>query len=321
MTCLLFFFLSTTVKGGQKNTGDLTELLTADSPPPSPESEHQADGPADDAVVPVTAEETRKFIQFLTAEHALPASLLPDGIEKVEGDTEKMNGLQVARGTPAGVAQQVQGTVWVVHKGGTKAYRLQEHYHVVAGDTLITEQDSRVNLLMHDKSMLTLTAQSKLVVEKFLYSRKLGTRDTKLRLIFGKVRAAVSKIPSGEPNYRVKTPTAVVGVRGTDFVVAVTPIISRQLKAMCLFIPRGSTSRHILLSSYRLMTAVVTGGGDSTVEFRGTTGPAQLVGPGSMSTAVPGKKLNLPIHIGPAAVEFMDNIAPLSCRPCVCPLD
>ena len=83
MTCLLFFFLSATVKGGQKNTGDLMELLTAEKTPPSPESEHQTDSLTDDGAVPVSAEEAGKFLQLLAADYALPKSLLPKLAELV----------------------------------------------------------------------------------------------------------------------------------------------------------------------------------------------------------------------------------------------
>ena len=163
-------------------------------------------------------------------------------------------------GMAVGQVQQVQGTVFFIPKGGYGAYHLHRSapMPVHDGDTLITAKNSRVTLLMNDKSKLTLTPQSKMVIDKSLYDSAAGRRDTKLQLLIGRLRAVVAKI-TGDNSYSIQTPTATAGVRGTDFALAVGPN----------------------------MTAVLTGGGDSTVKLTSATGGSLTVGPLSVAGVCP----------------------------------
>jgi hypothetical protein len=187
---------------------------------------------------------------------------------------------QEQRGQTVGRVQRVQGTVLFIPKGGYDAYHLDKSAPVAVhdGDTLITAKNSRVTLLMNDKSKLTLTPQSKMVIDKSLHDPAANRRDTKLRLLLGRLRAVVAKI-TGDNAYTIQTPTATAGVRGTDFALAVNPE----------------------------MTALLTGGGDSTVELTSGAGGRLTVGPFSVAGVCPSCR---PAYVDESALDVLHEIAP-----------
>lgn len=184
------------------------------------------------------------------------------------------------QGQAVGRVQRVQGAVIFIPKGGYSAYHLNKSVPVAVhdGDTLITAKNSRVTLLMNDKSKLTLTPQSKMVIDQSLYNPATNRRDTKLRLLLGRLRAVVAKI-TGENSYSIQTPTATAGVRGTDFALAANPE----------------------------MTALLTGGGDSTVELTSAAGSRFTVGPLSMAGVCPTCQ---PDYLDQTALDMLHDIAP-----------
>ena len=221
------------------------------------------------------------LLKFAETESPPATPLLPASVTIAAG-------FQPGSGTPAGQARGIQGTVLVIHKGGTEAYALQSGSPIFAGDTLITEKNSRVTMEMRDKSAVTLTAYSKLVIDRSLYNPDTGSRDTKLQLLLGRLRTVVSKM-TGDSSYEVRTPTAVAGARGTDFALAVGPAPHKPSV---------------------LMTVLVTGGGSSTVELSGAGGSSSLVGPESVTGAVADCVVCPATPIGPKAKNTLSRIAP-----------
>jgi hypothetical protein len=146
---------------------------------------------------------------------------------------------------------------------------------------------------MSDDTTLILTAQTKLLIEKSL--PRMKARDTVLQLFFGKIRALVKKI-SGE--YTVKTKNSSIGVRGTDFAVAVAPTPKNR--------PLGGKKK----VTTGFLTAVLTGGHQSTVELNGLFGPPVTVKPFSVAGVPSGNRAEQAVYIGPAAVSLLERIAP-----------
>jgi hypothetical protein len=229
-------------------------------------------------------EESAKLLHFLETEYTPSTPLLPAGATVKEGLFEP------GEGQPVGAVQLLKGAVLVLHKDNNKtAFKLQKDSPVFPGDTLITEKGSRVTLLMQDNSVLTLTAQSKLVLDRAVYNPDQGRRDTKLQLLLGRMRAIVSKL-AGKTSFTVKTPTALAGVRGTDFALAVAPSPEAPLQ---------------------LMTAVLTGGGRSFVEVSSPTGgTGTVLCPQSVLRADEGGKIGKPIRVCWRAGKLMRRVAP-----------
>ena len=187
-----------------------------------------------------------------------------------------------------GTVQKVQGTVYVIHKDAKIAYRLKAKHPVFEGDTIITGIRSRINAAMDDQSVLAMAPSAKLTVTKLQYDKKKNVRSTVMGLFWGSARFIVKKL-SGEPDYRVRTETAVCGVRGTDFAVSVAPApkagkASAVDRVLALLNPVREA--HAFVGG-ALITTALTGTG-STVGLTGAIGGTTIVGPASVAGAVGG---------------------------------
>lgn len=89
-------------------------------------------------------------------------------------------------------------------------------------DTVITGADGSVGITFHDNSLLSAGPNSELTVEKFVFDSTThkGEFDTALKK--GTLAVVSGKIVKQSPEaMRVRTPAAIMGVRGTEFVVKV----------------------------------------------------------------------------------------------------
>ena len=82
--------------------------------------------------------------------------------------------------------------------------------------------DAKVKIFMFDNSILALSQNTKLVLEKVNFQKK--KKKSILNLMFGKFRGIVAKATrSSDDEYKVKAGTSVIGVRGTEFVMNYNP--------------------------------------------------------------------------------------------------
>jgi len=120
-------------------------------------------------------------------------------------------------------AQNVQGVMMVV-KGDIKVTSADGKTEVAkvgkkvsAGDTITAGPDSRAKIVMADKNVINVSPDSKIVIEKYENDGK-DKKNVELNVLYGKVRASVEQKYDGDKSkFNVKTPSAVAGVRGTDF--------------------------------------------------------------------------------------------------------
>jgi hypothetical protein len=92
---------------------------------------------------------------------------------------------------------------------------------VQSNDTIITAR-ARAKLEFEDKTTVRITEQSKLVIDDFVYDPKKGTGKLALKMALGTARYASGQIAKNNPQQvAVKTPTASIAVRGTDFSMTV----------------------------------------------------------------------------------------------------
>ena len=87
------------------------------------------------------------------------------------------------------------------------------------GDTIETQKKSFVKLKYTDGGVMLLRPATKLVVEKYK-DPKSGKGQAVTRLVKGGLRAVTGAIAKKDRSkFKLKTPTATMGVRGTDFTV------------------------------------------------------------------------------------------------------
>lgn len=128
-------------------------------------------------------------------------------------------------GAPIGEVRLLQGRAVVVHDGEEGiGFPLARGGPLFQGDTIFTGPQGKVNLELKDGSQITLATNTRMTLDRSVYNPEaLKTRSSFVRVVFGKARFLVRKI-SGlvSSDFTVKTETAIVGVRGSDFAVEVT---------------------------------------------------------------------------------------------------
>jgi hypothetical protein len=92
---------------------------------------------------------------------------------------------------------------------------------VEMNDTIVTAR-SRAELTFEDATKVKITEQSKLIIDDFVYDPKLGTGKLAMKVALGTARYASGQIAKNNPQQvAIKTPTASIAVRGTDFSMTV----------------------------------------------------------------------------------------------------
>lgn len=117
-----------------------------------------------------------------------------------------------------GVMMVVKGDIKVTNKAG-KTEVAKVGKKVTQGDTILAGPDSRAKIVMADKNVINVSPDSKIVIEKYENDGK-DKKNVELNVLYGKVRASVEQKYDGDKSkFNVKTPSAVAGVRGTDFMM------------------------------------------------------------------------------------------------------
>ena len=127
-------------------------------------------------------------------------------------------------GAPVGSVLFVEGEALLIHAGSKTGYRAAKDFPLFKGDTLITREAARLQFGLNDGSRMTLSSGTKLAITSSVYDPARNARSSFLDMSVGKARFLVSKlVGAGSLDFKVKTETAVCGVRGSDFIVGATP--------------------------------------------------------------------------------------------------
>jgi hypothetical protein len=118
-----------------------------------------------------------------------------------------------------GVLRVVKGDVQVkTAKGEMTKARIGGK--VFPKDVVITGKDSRAKIVMVDNNEINVSPESQVEIQHYEYDPAGGKKDVLLNVIYGKVRSKVEQKYDGKTSkFQIKTPSAVAGVRGTDFMV------------------------------------------------------------------------------------------------------
>jgi hypothetical protein len=117
----------------------------------------------------------------------------------------------------AGQVQFASGDVQIQRSSGRKLPAVQG-LAVEEGDTILTGPDGQTQLKMVDDGLLAVRPNTQIKLEAYRYA---GREDGTERGIIGLLRGAFRSISgaigrSNKDAYRIKTPSATIGIRGTD---------------------------------------------------------------------------------------------------------
>jgi len=162
----------------------------------------------------------------------------------------------------AGSVDYLAGKVSAIRDG--KAVALQAKAPVYASDSIVTGDRGRVKLIMNDGSRVYIGRNSRISLEKYS-SRQGSLLSGTFNLLWGKARFIVEKLREENASFSVKTTTAVLGVRGTNFIVSVgMPAGINPLQAATPTLPPLPT--RTLLTEGRLHLHAVASGRESMME-------------------------------------------------------
>lgn len=127
-------------------------------------------------------------------------------------------------GKSSGVFKIVKGDVKIRSGRDKSIMKAEMGTRIYPSDTVITGPDSRAKIEMIDKNELNISPSSEIIIQKYEFEPAKDKKNVLLNVISGKVRSKVNQKYDGQANhFQVVTPSAVAGVRGTDFLTSYSP--------------------------------------------------------------------------------------------------
>jgi hypothetical protein len=143
-----------------------------------------------------------------------------------------IEGFEPGFGPPIGTVILAQGDALVVHRDTAVAYRLASGIPLFEEDIIRTLEKGRVRYKLEGEILMTLSSNTKIVLNRALFDPEKQEQSSFVNMLSGKARFVVKKlIGFKQSEFKVKTKTCVLGVRGSDFIVSATDT-STQVSAL-----------------------------------------------------------------------------------------
>ena len=116
-----------------------------------------------------------------------------------------------------GNVDQLEGKGVVDRKDGDKNITIEQSLDILQYDTVKTG-NGKVGILFVDDTRVDVTQHSKLIIDEFVFDPNSGKGKLNLSAKLGTIRYASGQIAkNSRQDIKITTPTATIGVRGTDF--------------------------------------------------------------------------------------------------------
>lgn len=170
---------------------------------------------------------------------------------------------------PAQSFGQAQG-LFTVAKGKVKVTKMDGTFSygkvgdkVSQSDSIETSANSSARIVMPDTNFIDISANSKILIEKYIYDPLKDDKQVSLKVDFGRMKATVKQKYDTEKNkFNVKTPGVVAGVRGTIFLTsydrstqASEVVTLKGLVAVDQLGPNGTILKSVLVSQDQMIKA------------------------------------------------------------------
>ena len=134
-----------------------------------------------------------------------------------------------ARSESIGDVTLSKGNSVIDRKDGEKDVKVEKDLDIFSYDTVKTGK-GQVAIEFLDETRVDITQHSKLIIDDFVYDPNAKTGKLSLKATLGTVRYASGQIAKNSAqNISIKTPTATVSVRGTDFAMTIDEIGSSTI--------------------------------------------------------------------------------------------
>ena len=122
-----------------------------------------------------------------------------------------------------------KGNSVIDRKDGERDVKVEKDLDIFSYDTVKTGK-GQVAIEFLDETRVDITQHSKLIIDDFVYDPNQKTGKLSLKATLGTVRYASGQIAKNSAqNISIKTPTATVSVRGTDFAMTIDEIGSSTI--------------------------------------------------------------------------------------------
>jgi hypothetical protein len=129
-----------------------------------------------------------------------------------------------AQAAVVGRLTQVDGRVDLLKGGNLPATLVKVDDTVEPQDVIRTKSLSKAQITFIDNSVITISPESRVAIETYMVDLAQGKRQAVLEVFQGLALALVNKIyKAEEPDFVIKTHTAIMGVRGTEIGIRVHP--------------------------------------------------------------------------------------------------
>ena len=122
-------------------------------------------------------------------------------------------------GTSANIGEVAlhEGNANIDRKDGDKGIAVEKNLEIFSYDTVKTG-NGKVGILFVDDTRVDVTQHSKLIIDEFVFDPNSGKGKLNLSAKLGTIRYASGQIAkNSRQDIKITTPTATIGVRGTDF--------------------------------------------------------------------------------------------------------
>ena len=128
-----------------------------------------------------------------------------------------------------GEVTQLEGTGIIDRKDGDKGIIVEKELDVFSYDTVKTG-NGKVGIEFIDQTRVDVTEHSKLIIDEFVYDPNSKTGKLNLSAKLGTIRYASGQIAKNSATeVKITTPTATIGVRGTDFTMTIDEVGSSTI--------------------------------------------------------------------------------------------
>jgi hypothetical protein len=156
----------------------------------------------------------------------------------------------------------VQNQVTSLKPGATESVPARPGAPIVLDELEASGPASSAKMTFGDGAVISIGQRTEFKVTRQAVDEATGASTSTIDLAIGKLRVFVSRFWSGRPEVRVETPTAVVGIKGSEVVVEVL---------------EDGTTKVTVLS------------GSASVARKGLPGIAKTVGPSAMIAVLAGR--------------------------------
>jgi len=149
-----------------------------------------------------------------------------------------------------------KGNSIIDRKDGERGVKVEKDLDIFSYDTVKTGK-GQVAIEFLDETRVDITQHSKLIIDDFVYDPNQKTGKLSLKATLGTVRYASGQIAKNSAqNISIKTPTATVSVRGTDFAMTIDELGSSTI----ILLPSCDTNGYCFVGEISALISASTKG-------------------------------------------------------------